>query len=429
MLTRLLDTFPPSGTTPPEISGTPGVPGKVEPSPVKPDGGLSDLFRSEFTPAPKAPGAEVPPILAGDMKRDTTGDIRGVLNTQSVDAPPVTAPGNSSATTQPSQVQTPAMPLIILPVLQTIVLDSIDSSVSPRAPAGEFLKRSETLRRGSVDAKESGMLSIGNEATVAAPSPGFFSGVIRDILGILSDTGTKKESSDPKEDGPSGTKSGAVKVTPDPVLMDVPAGPAKKAVTERLQETQPVPATDITHQQVDLAALRTSQGALNSPAMSERLESAIPAAPLREVPTPYAPLPAEISRRIADQVVGKLNLQVDGAISEIRMTLRPPSLGEVQLSVHVEDSRMQAQISVSQQVVKTALEAHMPQLRLALQEHGIEIQRIDVMLPEQSLHRDGTGPGGDRWGRKGGRHSFSGDDPEAYQGVKDMGYNTIELIM
>ena len=90
---------------------------------------------------------------------------------------------------------------------------------------------------------------------------------------------------------------------------------------------------------------------------------------------------------------------------------------------------MQAQISVSQQVVKTALEAHMPQLRLALQEHGIDIQRIDVVVPEQSLHRDGTGPGGDQSGRKGGRRSFSGDDPESYQGVKDMGYNTIELIM
>jgi hypothetical protein len=440
ILARHFNNLPRSGSTSPANPGTPdttgapvlpgthGMPVTIDASSVKSSGGVSDLFRSVFTPAPKASIIEAPPVLVGDIK----GDMGGVLDTQTVDASPVAAPESNNAAPESPQMLPPAMPLDIMPVIQTLTLESIDPSVIPRATGGQPLKGSDPLRRRSVDSKESGVLSAGNEATAVAPSAGFFTGVIRDMLGILSDTGTKKGSSDPKENGPSGMKTGAARVAPDPLVTDVPVGPAKKAGADRSQESQPVSATDITpaaHQQVDLTALRTSQGALNNPAISDKPESASPAAPLRELPSPYAPLPPEVSRRIADQVVGKLKLQVDGAVSEIRMTLKPPSLGEVQLSVHVEDSRMQAQISVSQQVVKTALEAHMPQLRMALQEHGIEIQRIDVMLPEQSLQRDGTNAGGDRAGRKGGRRSFSGDDPEAYQGAKDMGYNTIELIM
>jgi len=88
-----------------------------------------------------------------------------------------------------------------------------------------------------------------------------------------------------------------------------------------------------------------------------------------------------------------------------------------------------AQIDVSQQLVKSALEAHMPQLRQALQEHGIEVQRIDVMVPEQSMQQGGAGSGGERTGRRGGRRVASGLDDEPVQAVKDMGYNTIELIM
>ncbi|HTY58090.1 MAG TPA: hypothetical protein VMF59_04700, partial [Bacteroidota bacterium] len=66
----------------------------------------------------------------------------------------------------------------------------------------------------------------------------------------------------------------------------------------------------------------------------------------------------------------------------------------------------------------------------ALQEHGVEVQRIDVMLPESSLQRDGSGATGERAGRRGGqRRSLSVEDAAGFQGGKDMGYNTIELIM
>jgi len=193
-----------------------------------------------------------------------------------------------------------------------------------------------------------------------------------------------------------------------------PDEPAALNATVTSQATPARNATQIVPVPVDVAV---------------RPESNSPAAPRQEIPSAYAPLPQEVSRRIADQVVRNLTFQVDGTASEMRMTLKPPSLGEVQLRVHVEDSRMVAQIDVSQQLVKSALEAHMPQLRQALQEHGIEVQRIDVMVPEQSMQQESGGSGGERTGRRGGRRAAASIDDEPVQAVKDMGYNTIELIM
>ena len=210
---------------------------------------------------------------------------------------------------------------------------------------------------------------------------------------------------------------------------DTPApAPAKQAVdgTPRVQQ----PAPDNAPAGSQSSASRSAGQTIVPPVdVTGRTDPAQPAAPKQEIPTAYAPLPQEVSRHIADQVVRNLSLQVDGNASEMRMTLKPPSLGEVQLHVHVEDSKMAAQIDVSQQLVKSALEAHMPQLRQALQEHGIEVQRIDVMVPEQSAHQGGTGSGGERTGRRGGRRAAASGDDEPLQAVKDMGYNTIELIM
>ncbi|HTR98265.1 MAG TPA: flagellar hook-length control protein FliK [Bacteroidota bacterium] len=210
---------------------------------------------------------------------------------------------------------------------------------------------------------------------------------------------------------------------------DAPApAPLKQAAGDTPRVQQPAPENAPAGSQSS-ASRSAGQTIVPSVDITGRPEPAQQAAPKQEIPAAYAPLPQEVSRHIADQVVRNLSLQLDGNASEMRMTLKPPSLGEVQLHVRVEDSKMAAQIDVSQQLVKSALEAHMPQLRQALQEHGIEVQRIDVMVPEQSAHQGGTGSGGERTGRRGGRRAAASGDDEPLQAVKDMGYNTIELIM
>ncbi len=350
---------------------------------------------------------------------------------ESVATPPAGGPVN--VRTQATQTSSAAPSLAAMPAVETPPPGEIDPSILPRTTGGQFSRESGILRRMSDDSQDTEKSTAADETSAAAPSPGFFADVVRNVMGVLSGNGAN--TADPNadaQDGPSPSvvSTGDGERGATAAVTDTDALQAKKPANDRQPDPPVAPATDsAVREQVDPVAIRSGQGSLGPPVIAEKAAPNSPAAPVRELPAPYAPLPGEVSARIAEQVVRNLKLQVDGTTSEIRMTLKPPSLGDVQLSVRVEDSRMQAQIDVSQQVVKSALEAHMPQLRAALQEHGIEVQRIDVMLPGQSLQGDGAGSGDGRTDRKNGRRFVSDDDAETYQGAKDMGYNTIELIM
>jgi len=380
-----------------------------------------------FVPRSTAPGAPTPPAA------NPAAIIGSELKSGPADMAQDLGQGMSPAASQPPQVQSPAPTVPVTPALQVVSPEVIDPSVLPRVAVAQPRNAVDSAPRISVNTRDDESTSRGEDTLPARA--GFFTSVVSDVLDMIAKGNAESLSSDTQEEAPASAplgKNGSPPVNSVPAFADGLTQPVKKAADIPVQESGTVSTEDVmrpAREQVDLTAMRSSQAAQATQALSDKPDSMATAAPLRDLPSPYAPLPAEVSRRIADQVVQNLKLQVDGTASDIRMTLKPPSLGEVQLSVHVEDSRMQAQINVTQQVVKTALEAHMPQLRQALQDHGIEVQRIDVMLPEQSLQHDGTGANGERTGRRGGRRLLPGDDTEAYREAKDMGYNTIELIM
>ena len=147
------------------------------------------------------------------------------------------------------------------------------------------------------------------------------------------------------------------------------------------------------------------------------------------VATHTAELPAALSRSVVDQVIKEMAIQIRGNSSEMRITLQPESLGEVSLKIRMEDGKMQAQIDVTQPAVKAAIETNMPQLRQALSARGIEVQRIDVFVPEQSLSKESGEGGSDRPKRRGGKAHPGLDAVEQYQSVKMMGYNTMDIVM
>jgi flagellar hook-length control protein FliK len=141
-------------------------------------------------------------------------------------------------------------------------------------------------------------------------------------------------------------------------------------------------------------------------------------------------LPPDLSRRVMDQVVRQLSLQVEGTSSEMRLRLDPPTLGEVTLTVRMEDGRMQAQIDVAHASVKTALEAQMPQLRQSLAGTGIEVQRIEVFTAGQAMSQEaGNGRGDRSHRREPGKHQATAEAVEQYQSARRMGYNTMEVVM
>ena len=144
----------------------------------------------------------------------------------------------------------------------------------------------------------------------------------------------------------------------------------------------------------------------------------------------HVKLTEELSRSVLDQVVKHMSLQTRGEASEMRMRLDPPSLGEVRVTVRVEEGRMHAQIEVSQPSVKVVLETNMPQLRQSLSDSGIEVRRIDVCTSGSSMSRESHEGNGDRQKRRdNGRNQISVDGVEQYRAARMMGYNTMEMIM
>lgn len=139
-------------------------------------------------------------------------------------------------------------------------------------------------------------------------------------------------------------------------------------------------------------------------------------------------LPPEACRDVVDQVIRGLSLTLVEGTQELRMTLKPESLGEVFLQVRMEEGKMQAQIDVSQPAVKAALDGQVADLRLALQQRGIDVQRIDIIAGSPSVG-DGGGNQTGRFRQRMNRHALGPDDHEADPAARFLGYNTLELIM
>ncbi len=159
---------------------------------------------------------------------------------------------------------------------------------------------------------------------------------------------------------------------------------------------------------------------------SEHLMVKSPEQVSTEQPSPLTP---ELSKSIIDQITKELTFRMKDNVSEIRVLLKPESLGEVVVNMKMEESKITAQINVDQSTVKAAVELQLPQLRQALAERGIEIHRIDVLAADQSLARESR----DQQSGKSKKRSSGGvtgiEEQDLNYSPRSLGYNTIELLI
>jgi flagellar hook-length control protein FliK len=94
---------------------------------------------------------------------------------------------------------------------------------------------------------------------------------------------------------------------------------------------------------------------------------------------------------------------------------------------------MKASIQVAHPEARAAVEANLPQLRQALANQGIDVHRIDVFAPGESLMKESARQHQTQV-RQRSRRRPAADTPgveaaDKYVSGKRLGYNTIELIM
>lgn len=87
------------------------------------------------------------------------------------------------------------------------------------------------------------------------------------------------------------------------------------------------------------------------------------------------------TKNVIEQIMNQVKLTSNGGqFNEIRMTLRPETLGDIVLRVLTQNGIVTAQFEAENQRVKEALESSFNQLRDALEEQGIQFSELSVSV-------------------------------------------------
>lgn len=105
--------------------------------------------------------------------------------------------------------------------------------------------------------------------------------------------------------------------------------------------------------------------------------------------------------QVVDQVFGRLAYfsESDSVPAEMRLTLNPPSLGELVIRVFSYQGKMTAEIITEMGRVKDMLENGMGEIKQRLQQVNLTLEKIDVFCHEQDPEKDMSY----RWGSPHGK--------------------------
>jgi flagellar hook-length control protein FliK len=108
----------------------------------------------------------------------------------------------------------------------------------------------------------------------------------------------------------------------------------------------------------------------------------------------------DLRTQLPDAVARHTNILVRDGGGEIRLVLRPESLGSVRINVTIENGSLEGRIFVENASVRDVIESNLASLRAALREEGFANAALDVSVDER-------GQGGQR---RGGDPDEAGDD-------------------
>jgi len=135
----------------------------------------------------------------------------------------------------------------------------------------------------------------------------------------------------------------------------------------------------------------------------------------------------EIAASVRDQIANGVSLKILNNVSEMRVALKPESLGEVVVSVRMEDNAMVARIDVSHQSVKTMLDGNMAQLRDLLVNRGVQVDRIDVLNASTTSFSESNNHPQQK--SKNSSKRTINEAAESLEPMHQLGYNTLDYLI
>lgn len=124
------------------------------------------------------------------------------------------------------------------------------------------------------------------------------------------------------------------------------------------------------------------------------------------------PLPAESFRENnVSQIVERIAVSVRGNQSEARIALKPEHLGHIRLQIATENNTVSIRIMTEFPMARDLLEGHLHQLKMELQQQGLDVEEFNVTLSEEQQHfrREERRPQGNTQARDSSGNSADSD--------------------
>jgi flagellar hook-length control protein FliK len=141
-----------------------------------------------------------------------------------------------------------------------------------------------------------------------------------------------------------------------------------------------------------------------------------------------SPVLQKDARMLLEQVKQALSLQVREQTTEVRIRLQPESLGTMVVSVQQDEAKVAAEIRVEHSTVKAAIDSQLPNLRQALQSQGIDLQRLEVVVADQSMGREFFHQAQPTQKRRARNSNLIATEARNAFTPRSLGYNTLELL-
>ena len=91
---------------------------------------------------------------------------------------------------------------------------------------------------------------------------------------------------------------------------------------------------------------------------------------------------------IIDQIVQSTKVTIDNEVSTMEMQLNPEKLGKIYLNVTSREGNINAQLAVSNEAVKEALESQIATLKENLNQAGVKVDAVEVTVSSHEFERN-----------------------------------------
>lgn len=133
-------------------------------------------------------------------------------------------------------------------------------------------------------------------------------------------------------------------------------------------------------------------------------------------------------REIVDQIVEKIKVVIQPEQTNMELQLNPEHLGRVHLTITEKEGMMTAQFAAETHAAKEAIESQLVQLKEALQEQGLKVESIEVMVSDFAFSQNSQAGQSTAEGDSQKRRAFVFDTEEDTE-TKTSLFNTPDYLV